>query len=310
MFLTLRFRYLIGTTCAFATVLLGGCASAPLPVNYAPSSVKSATGSLTVGAFRYLPAEAAKEPIPPNLIRNTAMGKIAIDRDVKVYVRDAVFAELRVVGVKTNDPDKVLTGDIEEFLVDDLGYSVDWTLRIKYTLTDVHRKVTVYQSRKSLQRHTAKFANAFGALNENIKLSVEQLLDDPAFLRVIAAPGGEGLAEAGGGGGAGLGVSQLNATSSPPSIQVPSAIDDVNAVPVSERGRAAYRDWLLQKKPRAFVISENGWFYPVWGLKAPIPGEPSDPAERALKRCRDAGRPSCRVYAVDDRVLPAANDAR
>ena len=64
------------------------------------------------------------------------MGEIKIDRDVKVLIRDAVFSELRFVGIKTNDPSKVLSGEIEEFLIDDLGYSIDWTLRIKYLVTD------------------------------------------------------------------------------------------------------------------------------------------------------------------------------
>jgi len=31
--------------------------------------------------------------------------------------------------------------------------------------------------------------------------------------------------------------------------------------------------------------------------------EPTDPTERALKRCQTAARPNCVVYAVDDRVV-------
>jgi hypothetical protein len=82
-----------------------------------------------------------------------------------------------------------------------------------------------------------------------------------------------------------------------------AAIDNVEAVPVSERGRAAYREWLTRKKPRAFIVSDSGWFYSVWGTKPPDPMEPSDPTERAMKRCQDAARPNCTVYAVDDRVV-------
>jgi hypothetical protein len=169
-----------------AFMILSGCVSAPIPLNYAPSSVKSATGALSVGDFRYLPAEPGAVKLQaPNQIRNTAAGSIKIDKDVKVFVRDAVFAELRFVGIKTNDPVRVLTGDIEEFLVDDLGFSVDWTLRIKYTLTDAASKAITYQAVKTTQRKTAKFANPFGALNETVKLDVEQLLDDADFIRAI-----------------------------------------------------------------------------------------------------------------------------
>lgn len=86
---------------------------------------------------------------------------------------------------------------------------------------------------------------------------------------------------------------------------VPStaALDNVEAVPVSERGRAAYREWLTRRKPRAFVVSDNGWFYSVWGTKPPDPMEPTDPLERGMKRCRDAGRPNCQPYAIDDNVV-------
>ncbi|HKX41120.1 MAG TPA: DUF4410 domain-containing protein [Burkholderiaceae bacterium] len=90
-----------------------------------------------------------------------------------------------------------------------------------------------------------------------------------------------------------------------PAAGVPSmvAVDNVDAVPVSERGREAYRDWLTHRKPRAFVVSENGWFYSTWGTKPRDPTEPTDPLERVMKRCRDAARPNCQPYAIDDNVV-------
>lgn len=178
--------------------LFCGCATNnTVPVNYAPSSVMTASGAVTVGSFNYLPHEGgapvapdAKKKSKPkivaaNQIRNTAMGNIFIDRDVKVFVRDAIFAEIRFVGIKTESPRLTLAGSIEEFLIDDLGYSVDWTLRINYKLTDSTSNQVVYQSVKNIQRNTAKFANVFGALNETIKLNVEELLKDPAFASAI-----------------------------------------------------------------------------------------------------------------------------
>lgn len=94
-----------------------------------------------------------------------------------------------------------------------------------------------------------------------------------------------------------------------PTLGAPTSIDNVEALPLSERGRTAYREWLAQKAPRAFIISENGYFYPTYGTRPPNPNEPTDPAERAMKRCVDAARPSCTIYAQDDRVVytrPAA----
>lgn len=169
----------------FGCLILSGC-TAPIPINYSASSVMSATGTLSVAEFRYLPSEpTAARPIRSNVIRNTAFGQITIDRDVKVFVRDAVFSELRCVGIKTNDSSKILSGEIEEFLVDDLGFNIDWTLRIKYSLTNASSKKVIFQSVKNTQRKTAKLVNDDGALNETIKLNVEQLLGDASFTRAI-----------------------------------------------------------------------------------------------------------------------------
>lgn len=91
-----------------------------------------------------------------------------------------------------------------------------------------------------------------------------------------------------------------------PAAPIPAplgALDNADAVPVSERGRAAYRDWLTQPSPRAFIVSESGAWYAAWGVHPEDPNEPKDPAERALKRCREAGNRNCRPYAVDNRVL-------
>jgi uncharacterized lipoprotein len=181
-----------------AAVLITGCGTTPaVPVNYSPSSVLSASGSLKITDFTYLPAEPVaanapapadkkpRKPVARNQIRNTAIGNVFIDRDVNIFVRDAVFAELRFVGIKTDGTGTVLRGQIEEFLIDDLGYSIDWTLRVRYELLNAGNNTPVYQSVKNTQRNTAKFANVFGALNETIKLNAEELIKDQAFLAAI-----------------------------------------------------------------------------------------------------------------------------
>lgn len=83
----------------------------------------------------------------------------------------------------------------------------------------------------------------------------------------------------------------------------PSALDNADAVPVNERGRTVYRDWLTQKSPRAFVVSESGHWFGTWGRSPKDPMEAQDPTERAMKRCLDAGRPRCVAYAVNDQVV-------
>lgn len=163
-------------------LVLAGCSTRPLPLNYAPSSVLTAEGKVDVTAFEYLPAKGGK--IKPNQVRNTAMGDILFEKNVDAIMRDAVFSELRLVGVKMDKSGNVLSGRVEEFLIDDLGYSVDWTLRVRYVVTTPKGDV-VYDQVKNVQRNTTKFANVFGALNETIKLNIEQTIQDPAFITAI-----------------------------------------------------------------------------------------------------------------------------
>jgi hypothetical protein len=166
---------------AAATLVLGGCA-ANIPIEYSPTSSMSATGSLTVGDFTYLPA--INGQVAPNQLKNTAIGTIKFDKNIDAYYRDGVFKELRFVGVKVDGKNGILTGEIKQFLVDDLGYSVDWTVDTHYVLKDASGTV-VYDSDKLTKNHTAKFANAFVAINQQVKDNIEALLKDPAFIKAI-----------------------------------------------------------------------------------------------------------------------------
>lgn len=218
---SLRSARLVRRSAILASVaLLAGCGNIPntLPVQYSPSSVISAEGAVQVGDFMYEPnkKDAAEPPKPqryanaglsssqqisapnstggyrppqiaPNQIRNTAIGNILLEKDIKDFVRDATFAELRFIGVKVNGDQqrRILTGDVQEFLVDDLGYSVDWTLRIAYVVTDKATQSPVYSQTKEIKRRTNKFANFFTSLNDSIRLSTEALAKDPDFLSAI-----------------------------------------------------------------------------------------------------------------------------
>ena len=164
-----------------SAILLSGCATTTLPVNYSPSSIMTVSGAVAVAPFTYLPAINGK--VAPNQIRNTAIGSAKFDQNIDVLIRDAVFKELRFVGVNVTDQDTKLSGEIQEFLIDDLGFSVDWTLTIKYFVTD--SSGVRYEAVKETKRNTSKFANVFGSLNETIKFNVEELLKDPAFSRAI-----------------------------------------------------------------------------------------------------------------------------
>ncbi len=163
--------------------MIPSCATPKIPLTYSPSSATTASGSVSVAGFKYLPAETGK--VEPCQIRNTALGNLKFDQNIDVFFRDALFKEMRFVGIKLDDKNRVLSGDIEEFLIDDLGYSVDWTLKVHYVLKDLQSGYKIYESTKTTQRRTNKFANVFGSLNETIKLNVEELLKDQAFIKAI-----------------------------------------------------------------------------------------------------------------------------
>jgi len=162
---------------ALVVLMFSGCVST-LPINYAPSSILSASGSVSVVPFAYTPAE--NHTVEPNQIRNTAAGSVLFDQNIDVIFRDAVFKELRFVGMKVDDPNRKLSGTIVEFLIDDLGFNVDWTLIVNYRIVSADK--TTYESMKTVKWKTAKFVNVFGALNETIKKNIEELIKDPAFI--------------------------------------------------------------------------------------------------------------------------------
>lgn len=171
----------------FKMALMGGClalsgCAGPVVLNYSPSSTMSVKGTEKVGAFDYAPAKGGK--IKPNQIRNTAAGNIFFEKPIHDYFEKAMFIESRFVGIEVGENGPVVHGTIDEFLIDDLGYSVDWTLNVTYVV-DKNDGSTCFKSQKKLARNTNKFANAFGTLNEIVKDNIELLFKDPAFVTCI-----------------------------------------------------------------------------------------------------------------------------
>ena len=162
----------------FALVILtAGCAAPPITLNYAPTSTMTVEGEMNVGDFRYIPGEG--ETIKPNQIKNTAMGSILFEKNIDQYIETAVLTESRFVGIKLQDSATQVTGEINEFLIDDLGFSVDWTLDIRYLIDGCYDKT------HKIEKTTGKFVNVFGSLNEVIKLNIEMLFEDPQFKTCI-----------------------------------------------------------------------------------------------------------------------------
>ncbi|HEX6708279.1 MAG TPA: DUF4410 domain-containing protein [Albitalea sp.] len=87
------------------------------------------------------------------------------------------------------------------------------------------------------------------------------------------------------------------------SLPTTGNLEDVEAVPVGEKGREAYRQWLTWKTPRVFVVADGQRWNYARGTTPADPMQPRDPVERALKFCQDKGHTGCTLYAVDFRVV-------
>lgn len=168
--------------------LLGGCT--PMAVRYTPSSTLYSEGSVAVGNLDYKPAENGK--IGTNQIRNTSLLKVRLDRDVSDLIRSAIIKEFRYVGIVPDSGYNELTGRINDFFIDDRGFSVDWMLDIDYLVRSKKNDALCYKSNKVIQRRTGKYGDPFAALNDTIRLNVEEILKDKRFKRCISEPSARG----------------------------------------------------------------------------------------------------------------------
>lgn len=157
-----------------------GC-SQKMVLNYAPSSTMSVKGNIDVGEFSYLPVVTHK--VLPNQIRNTALGDVIFEKNIAYYYEKAFFNESRLVGINIDGQNKI-TGEIKDFLIDDLGYSIDWKLVVDYKVTKEDGNIC-FKKEKTIEKNTAKFANAFGTLNEIMKLNIEEVFKDRQFVNCI-----------------------------------------------------------------------------------------------------------------------------
>lgn len=164
--------------------LVSGCVSTTFI--YSPSSSLTATGSVMVSDFKYLPSINGK--IDPKSIYTTSYFNIDLDKRVDVSYKDAVFKELRSVGIKTNSKDRILTGDIQEFFVDPVGFGdAQWTLRVTYYVRNMHTSELVYQGEKVERRSINKlFDDVYIApLADIIRANIDKLIEDKTFLEAI-----------------------------------------------------------------------------------------------------------------------------
>ncbi len=178
-----RSDYLKIFAIAIYLVFLAGCSVKSIVLNYSPSSTLSVKGALDVGKFDYLPS--LDKDVEPNQIKNTAMGNIFFEKNIHEYFEAALFTEARFVGIEINNPNSIVSGKIIEFLIDDLGHSIDWTLEISYLVKRKDQNSDCFNKTKKIEKKTEKFVNVFGTLREVIKLNIEEAFKDPNFVECI-----------------------------------------------------------------------------------------------------------------------------
>ena len=113
-------------------LLLYGCA-ATIPVSYIAQNFVRSEGRASIGHFTYEPADQGK--VKANQIQNTAIGSIYLAVNVADLVQRATALELEKTGFVIGDDNPLrVGGNVLEFKANDLGYTVRWTYRIRYSI--------------------------------------------------------------------------------------------------------------------------------------------------------------------------------
>jgi hypothetical protein len=172
--------------CKFVKVVvlvlaLSGCSST-IPASYeAQAFVDIGEGDVAMGDFSYLPALSGS--VKQNQLQNTAVGSIFIGEGVAEFVKRAAALEMERGGLNVGDRGEYnIIGEISEFLLNDLGYSVDWTYSVRYVFTETQSNLTVFdKTYRAPLVTTAKFGlhgDYTALINSTIIGPIESLMRD------------------------------------------------------------------------------------------------------------------------------------
>lgn len=176
--------YFVRCGLAVAIALLSGCSL--FHFHRSPHPAAHVTGNVSVAPvsdFVYLPA--VKGHVSENRIANTAVSGIVMKSNINAAVHQAVLRDLNGVGVHTGSEKRVLSATIVTFVVDDIHAPAIWTLKMRYVVTDVPSQQVIYESTRTVEREAAKFTNTTLALDDIVKLSINELVADSAFIKAI-----------------------------------------------------------------------------------------------------------------------------
>lgn len=136
-----------------AAALLAGCAAPKIAVEYRPQTTLEIDGSVKVNEFSYFP----KKGVPNTVIPNTALGAgLQLPEPVSTFFSNAVRRELRQAGMSLKGTNCKLDGEVNQILIDDLGFTVDFVADVRYILrtndnkllADIDAKTGLYKMEK------------------------------------------------------------------------------------------------------------------------------------------------------------------
>src|SRR5690625_1115868 len=179
--------------------VLANC-STTVPASYTPQSfTEIGDGQIAIGEFSYAPMEGGS--IAANPLQNTAIGSIYICTNCADFVKRARALELGRSGLRVSDNAHYrVDGIVEELKLDDLGYSVDWTYRVRYTLGRPSDRSAVLDEVYSVGPiRTGKFglpSDYSPSLNELVLEGIEKFMQDIRAAGVFLGSGTGPIEEA------------------------------------------------------------------------------------------------------------------
>lgn len=179
-------KRLLATFAIFVLFNLTACGPIMFTLPYQPVTTAELQGNVDVQKFSYTP----KEGVKPNQIRNTAAGTMLLTENADDYFTNAVKREFRQAGISLKQGAQcTLSGELNDFAVDDLGYSVTHISNAHYILSDTRGKV-LYDSIFDVKFDGSKFVVVqviMANLNKTIADNINKLLADPDFQKILAA---------------------------------------------------------------------------------------------------------------------------
>ena len=118
-----------------------------------------------------------------NQIENTALGYVRFNESIDSFFRTAILSELKYAGYRQNADSPRIKATINNLLIDDLGYSVDWTMSVTYLITSTTgewKGVTV-----TTNKNTDKFIQPLTTVNYVFRLNIEEFMLSQVFQDLI-----------------------------------------------------------------------------------------------------------------------------